>query len=70
MSRLLIRAQAEKDLDEIWWYIAQDNPLNADGFLDLIQETCLAISEYPNIGEARGELIKKLRSFPVGSVSV
>ncbi len=70
MANFLILPQAEQDLDEIWWYIAQDNPKNADRFLDSIQETCLAISEYPNIGEARGELIKKLRSFPVGSVSV
>lgn len=29
MARILKRPQAETDLDEIWWYIAQDNPDNA-----------------------------------------
>ncbi|MDD4915601.1 MAG: type II toxin-antitoxin system RelE/ParE family toxin [Methylococcales bacterium] len=30
MPRLLIRPEAESDLDEIWRYIAQDNPANAN----------------------------------------
>ncbi|WP_192828619.1 type II toxin-antitoxin system RelE/ParE family toxin [Methylocucumis oryzae] len=32
MPRLIIRPAAEQDLDEVWWYIAQDNPINADRF--------------------------------------
>lgn len=67
MSRLLIRLQAEQDLDEIWWRIAQDSQQNADRFLDLIGETCIVISGYPNMGERRDELYKGLRSFPVGN---
>ena len=34
MLQVLKRPQAETDLDDIWWYIAQDNPDNADRFLD------------------------------------
>jgi toxin ParE1/3/4 len=67
MPRLLIRPQAENDLDEIWWHIAQGSPQNADRFLDLIEETCIVISGYPNMGERRDELLKELRSFPVGN---
>ncbi|MEQ1706587.1 MAG: type II toxin-antitoxin system RelE/ParE family toxin [Rickettsiales bacterium] len=70
MANFLILPQAEQDLDEIWWYIAQDNPKNADRFLDSIQETCVVVSEYPNMGEARDELFKRLRSFPVGNYLV
>ena len=32
------RPLAEADLEEIWWYIAQDNPDAADGMLDRIDE--------------------------------
>ncbi len=70
MARLFIRPQAENDLDEIWLYIAQDNPQNADKFLDLIQETCVVISGYPSMGEVRDKLLAGLRSFPVGNYMV
>ena len=49
MSRILKRPQAETDLDEIWWYIAQDNPDNADLFLDKIEEQCQALAQFPLI---------------------
>ena len=39
MSRILKSPEAENDLDEIWWYVAQDNPDNADKLLDEIEET-------------------------------
>jgi len=45
MPRLLKRPEAENDLEEIWWYIAQDSPKNADSFLDRIQESCLALTQ-------------------------
>jgi toxin ParE1/3/4 len=38
MPRLLKRPEVENDLDDIWWYIAQDSPQNADRFLDRIAE--------------------------------
>lgn len=39
MLRILKSPEAENDLNEIWWYIAQDNPDNADTLLDEIEET-------------------------------
>jgi toxin ParE1/3/4 len=50
MPQVLKRPQAETDLDEIWWYIAQDNPDNADRFLDLIEERCQALAQFPHLG--------------------
>jgi toxin ParE1/3/4 len=70
MPRLLKRPQAEADLDEIWWYIAQDSQKNANKFLDLIQEKCLLIASFPSMGENRDELLDGLRSFPIGSYLV
>jgi toxin ParE1/3/4 len=67
MPRVLKRPQAETDLDEIWWFIAQDNPDNADLFLDKIEEQCRALARFPGMGVSRGELMPALRSIPVGS---
>jgi toxin ParE1/3/4 len=68
MTRLLLkRPEAESDLDEIWWYIAQDSPNNADRFLDCIQERCLALSGFPQMVTNHEELKKGLRNQPVGN---
>ena len=67
MPRLLKRPEAESDLDEIWWYIAQDSPQNADRFLDRIQERCLGLADFPKMGTSRDDLKAGLRSQPVGN---
>ena len=35
MSRVVLSSRARKDLDDIWLYIARDNPAAADGFIDV-----------------------------------
>jgi toxin ParE1/3/4 len=65
MPRLLKRPEAESDLEEIWWHIAQDSPNNADSFLDRIQETCSTLADHSQMGVSRAELTMDLRSHPV-----
>lgn len=67
MPRLLKRPEAENDLDEIWFYIAQDSPANADRFLDRIQERCWALADFPKMGVSRNELRAGLRSQSIGN---
>ena len=67
MPRILIRPEAESDLDEIWWYIAQDHPNNADHYLDRIQDRFMALADFPHLGTSRDELKSGLRSQPVGN---
>jgi toxin ParE1/3/4 len=67
MPQVLKRPQAETDLDEIWWYIAQDNPDNADRFLDKIEERCQELAQFPHMGISREELMLTLRSLPLGN---
>lgn len=67
MPRLLKRPEAENDLDEIWWYIAQDSPDHADRFLDRLQERLLALADFPKMGRSRSDLQAGLRSQPVGN---
>ncbi len=66
MLRILKSPAAENDLNEIWWFIAQDNPDNADKLLDEIAETSSKLAQFKNMGRNRDELHQGLRSFPVG----
>lgn len=70
MPRLLKRPEVERDLEEIWWYIAQDSPLSADRLLDRIQENCLTLANFPLMGANRNELLEGLCSLPVVSYLV
>ncbi len=67
MPRVLKRPEAESDLDEIWWYIAQDSPDHADRFLDRLQERFLALADFPKMGISRDDIQAGLRSQPVGN---
>ena len=65
--RVLKRPLAESDLDDIWWYIAQENPEAADRLLDRIEERCRALARFPEMGVSREELMPGLRSLPIGN---
>lgn len=67
MPILLKRPEAENDLDDIWWYIAQNNPNSADSFLDRIQENCEVLATHPHMGSRRDELKADLRCHAVGN---
>ena len=67
MPEILRHPQAEADLDEIWLYIAQDDPNAADRFMDRIEERCRLLAENPLMGRSRPELAPSLRSFPIGT---
>jgi toxin ParE1/3/4 len=66
MLKILKRPEAENDLDEIWWYIAQDSPDCADKILDEIGEASRKLAQFANMGRNRDELHPGLKSFPVG----
>ena len=70
MALVLKRPQAEADLDEIWWHIAQDNADNADALLDKIEERCLVLAQFPFMGVSRDELMPSLRSISVGNYMI
>ncbi|HWU50149.1 MAG TPA: type II toxin-antitoxin system RelE/ParE family toxin [Asticcacaulis sp.] len=65
MARLLRSAQALRDLDDIWFYIAQDSIDAADAWLDHLFDKATALSGRPAMGRARPELGTEIRSLPV-----
>ena len=67
MDRVNKLPTARSDLIEIWQYIADDSPENADRFLDTLEEKMGLLADNPRMGSRREELAEGLRAFPVKS---
>jgi toxin ParE1/3/4 len=67
MLDLIISSKAEADLIDIWLYIAEDQPINADRFLDKLNEAARSLAETPGMGVSRPSLSEGLRCFPTGN---
>ena len=65
MLRLVKAPRAEADLIDIWLYVAEDQPINADRLLDRLNDAALLIAETPLMGVDRPDLSKDIKSFPV-----
>lgn len=65
MSSVTFLPLADDDLLAAWLYIATDNPIAADSYLDHIQHVCALIADNPAMGIERDELRVGVRSFPV-----
>lgn len=57
--------EAENDLLSIWLYIAADQPINADRFLDKLLVAIERLAEFPLLGVEREELANGVRSLYV-----
>lgn len=64
MKLAVLSELAEGDLAEIWLAIAQDQPINADRFIDELRQQLQKLAEQPLMGRARPELGREVRSFP------
>jgi len=64
--KLTFRPEALADLEEIYDYIAEDNPSAAGAFLSKLKERCGLLAEQPLIGRERSEIRPDLRGFPFG----
>ena len=59
---------AERDLEEIWSYVAEDaSPATADRLIDAIVDRFELLAEQPRIGRLRPEFGADVRSFAVES---
>lgn len=68
VGEVVRRPRARRDLLDLWDYIANDDEMAADGFLDRIEGALAMLSDNPKAGRHRPELITTLRSFPVESI--
>jgi toxin ParE1/3/4 len=67
VKRLKLRDEAERDLFEIWMWIALDDPAAADRVIDRIQDVMFLLCEQPGSGRPRPEFGDGLRSFPAAN---
>ena len=66
MPTVLRTTQAHLDLVRIALHIADENPLAADRWLDVIEEKCRLLAQMPGVGRKRDELGPGVRGLPVG----
>ena len=59
MSGYVLTKAALLELDEIWTYIAQDNPEAADRWIEKLLGTCEILACNPHMGHARVEITDK-----------
>jgi len=63
--RIRFHVAAENDLDDIWHFIALDDPKEATKLVDAIGESLNALLTFPGAGRKRDDLAPGLRSWPV-----
>jgi toxin ParE1/3/4 len=66
--RVFKQKQADKDTEDIWQYIAEDNAAAADAFLDALEKLSDLLSTFPEIGGLRyfySEELRGLRILPL-----
>jgi len=66
MARVTRRPLAEVDILEIWDYIAEDSTVEADRWIDRLDETLALWATQPTMGRSRNELATGLRSLAFG----
>ena len=64
-KKIRISRPAQRDLDEIWFFIAQDSLTAADSFVDDLTDKFSLLASFPKMGRSREDLGPELRSFPV-----
>lgn len=62
MSQYRVSAAAKTDLDEIWFYIAQDTPDAADKFIRAFVARFPWMASMPEMGRRREELARRIPS--------
>ncbi len=67
MTRIVRRPKAEQDLDDIFNWIADQSPANADRYIARIISTIRHVAEMPQMGTLRLPSHLNIRSFPVGN---
>ena len=72
MKGLRVSATAERDLDDIWHYIATNSGSveRANKFVDTITQRLSILARSPKAGTLRAEIDLELRGMPIGDYIV
>jgi toxin ParE1/3/4 len=64
MNRYRLSRQAERDLEDIWFYQSEQNSISADQQIAEIPNRLPMLAQFPDMGTVRDELKSGARSFP------
>jgi toxin ParE1/3/4 len=67
MARVHTSRRAQLDIDQVYDYIADDNPAAADDWVDEVKRISRMLAESPLAGRERESLARGVRSFALGS---
>lgn len=67
MPKIRIAEPAGDDLEDIWEYVAQNDPDAANKLIKAITGKFKLLRDHPQIGREENRLLGTLRSFPVSS---
>jgi toxin ParE1/3/4 len=67
MGRIRRTPLAQQDLEDIWYFVAQDDPAAADRLLDILERKLELLADNPLMGPARPDIALELRYHPVGN---
>jgi len=67
MPRIERNCASISDYEEIWRYIARDNPTAADRLITAIERQLSTLATMPGLGREEPKLAANLRSFPIGN---
>jgi plasmid stabilization system protein ParE len=72
VKRLRVSAAAERDLDDIWHYVATNSGSleRANKFVDAITQRISILAHSPKAGTLRSEIDLDVRGLPVGDYIV
>jgi toxin ParE1/3/4 len=70
MPKIRIAETAGDDLEDVWEYVAQDNPGAARKVIKEITGKFKLLRDHPQIGREENTLLDTLRSFPISSYIV
>jgi toxin ParE1/3/4 len=66
MARIVHRPLAGVDISDIWDFIAEDSVIQADAWVDRLDDKLSLLATQPLMGRPRYELSPELRSHPFG----
>lgn len=67
MGSYHLAIHAERDMFDVWVYIAKDSETAADKMLYRLTEHFIMLSDNPFLGRLRDNLLPGMRSYPVHS---
>jgi len=70
MPGFVLSADADTDIDDIWDFIAQNDPEQAARFLLKLLDLFVLIASNPLMGTEKPQIHADMRQFPYGSYSI